>query len=136
MERKMIDGMPNSNTLIAQLEAWRHYSYRNKMGAVIGSSLFGINKNSFEALPPDLQQIVLDAGKEMTLAGRNYLKEDDARWDAELPGKGMQTHIVPEETIKQMRELGKSAWIEWAAAQGGLAQEIMDETFKFVGIEP
>lgn len=135
MERNMIDGMPNSNTLIGQLEAWEYYGYRNKVGAVIGSSLFGINKSSFAALPQDLQQIVLNAGREMTLAGRNYLKEDDARWDEELPAKGMQTHNVPEVTLGQMRDVGKNAWIEWATEQGGLAQDIMDETFEFVGIE-
>ena len=135
MERNMIDGMPNSNTLIGQLEAWEYYDYRNEMGAVIGSSLFGINEASFAALPADLQQIVLDAGREMTLAGRDYLMEDDARWDGELPDRGMETHYVPEETLVQMRELGKDAWIEWAAEEGGLAQEIMDETFAFIGIE-
>lgn len=135
MERNMIDGMPNSNTLIGQLEAWEYYDYRNEMGAVIGSSLFGINEASFAALPADLQQIVLDAGREMTLAGRDYLMEDDARWDEELPANGMETHYVPEETLVKMRDLGKDAWIEWAAEEGGLAQEIMDETFEFVGIE-
>ncbi len=135
MERDMIDGMPNSNPLIDQLEAWEYYDYRNEMGAVIGSSLFGINKESFEALPPDLQQIVLDVGEEMTQAGRDYLIEDDTKWDEELPERGMETHHVPEETVEEMREHGKDAWIEWAAEEGGLAQEIMDETFEYLNIE-
>ncbi len=44
MERKMIDGMPNSNPLIEQLQAWQYYKYRNDPGAVNGSSFFAINK--------------------------------------------------------------------------------------------
>jgi TRAP-type C4-dicarboxylate transport system substrate-binding protein len=135
MERKMIDGMPNSNPLIEQLQAWQYYKYRNDPGAIIGSSFFAINKNSYDKLPADLQKVVMDAGKEMTKNGRELLAKDEVRMDTVTKEKGMETFIVPEATVAKMREAGKQAWISWAAANGPDAQKIMDETFKMVGIQ-
>lgn len=135
MERKMIDGMPNSNTLIDQLQAWQYYKYRNDPGAVNGSSFFAINQDSFNKLPADLQQVVMEAGEEMTQHGRELLQADDERMDTVLIEKGMETFVVPDDVLAKMREVGKQAWVEWAAANGDLAQQIMSETFKMVGIE-
>jgi len=135
MERNMIDGMPNSNALIDQLEAWEYYEYRNDLGAIIGSSMFIVNKEAFDALPDDLQQLVMEVGADMTEAGRGFLQEDDARMTEELPGKGMETHIVPKETLEQMRDTGKKAWMDWATTTSPLAEEIMKETFAMLGME-
>lgn len=135
MERKMIDGMPNSNPLIEQLQAWQYYKYRNDPGAVNGSSFFAINKKAFDQLPADLQQIVMEAGREMTLRGRELLKAEDEGIIPLLDEKGMETFVVPDEIVAQMRNTGKQAWTEWAAATGPKAQEMMEATFKMVGIE-
>jgi TRAP-type C4-dicarboxylate transport system substrate-binding protein len=135
MERNMIDGMPNSNPLIDQLEAWEYYQYRNDLGAIIGSSMFVVNKDAFEALPEDLQQLVMEVGRDMTEYGRELLIADDARMTEELPDKGMETYMVPKETLEQMRDIGKEAWINWATATSPLAEEIMKETFAMLGME-
>ncbi len=135
LERNMIDGMPNSNPLIEQLEAWEYYGYRNDLGAVIGSSLFVVNRTAFNALPADLQQIVLEVGREATLRGRELLIADDARMTQVLDGKGMVTHPVPESVINEMRGLGRTIWESWAQKTSPLAADIMSDTFKMLNIQ-
>ena len=134
LERNMIDGMPNSNSLIEQLEVWEYYDYRNDMGAVIGSSLFVVNKSAFDALPDDLQQIVLEVGEDGTKAGRDYLIADDERMSKKLDEKGMVTYQVPSDALNEMRSTGRDIWENWAKETGPVAEELMNDTFEMLGM--
>lgn len=130
MERGMMDGMPNSNPLILQLEAWEYYPYRNVLGAVTGSSLYAVNRDSFEALSPDLQDIVLEVGQDATEYGRDLLVEEDETIEQELDEQGMTTYEVPEETVAELRDLGEVAWFSWAEEVGPRAVELLEMTLE------
>ncbi|WP_165492072.1 TRAP transporter substrate-binding protein [Egibacter rhizosphaerae] len=128
MERGQMDGMPNSNPLISQLEAWEHYEYRGVLGSVIGSSLYGINQESFEALPDDLQDTVVEVAQEATEHGRERLLEEDEEAEQRFDEEGMTTYEVPDETIAEMRDQGEEAWWSWAEETGDEAVDLLEAT--------
>lgn len=130
MERGQMDGMPNSNPLIAQLEAWEHYQYRGVLGSVIGSSLYGVNQESYEALPAEFQETLREVLRDATEHGRELLLEEDAEAEARFEEEGMITYEVPDETIAEMREEGEQAWWNWAEETGPEAVDLLERTLE------
>ena len=86
-----------------------------------------MNLDSFNKLPQDLQQLLLDVGKESELYVAEYLKERRAEVMQEMQGKGLEVINFPEEEIVKWAEIipdTPAVWAEEATKAGMPGWEI------------
>ena len=96
------------------------------------SKFYLVNKQAWEALPPDLQAIVTDAAN--TMVRRMWEEEWMAEFDMqkELAAKGMQVvEISPEEIAKATAIIEAKVWPEWLEKAGDDGKALLDIFLKY-----
>jgi TRAP-type C4-dicarboxylate transport system substrate-binding protein len=93
-----------------------------------------VNQNKFDALPPDLQKIVVDVGRESEneFTKTIMLGEDQARKDMEATGK-MKFFAVDKNEIAKARTISRSVWDDWAKQAGPVGSEAIKAIDKALG---
>ena len=94
------------------------------------------NQKAWDALPKDLQQVVLDSyqGDEPRgkgVGGRHRLRMQLAR--KQLPELGMTVVDPPKEELEKARKAAKAAWDTWLQRTGADGKRGMDLALKALG---
>ncbi len=93
-----------------------------------------VSKTAFEALPKDLQQVVLDSFRELSDVGpelsrkwgEQAYKEMEKDW-------GMEVNTLPPEELKKFRDAGEKVWPVLAEKGGPETIEIYKQLLKLIG---
>jgi len=103
---------------------------------------FGINADTFEALPEDVQQVLAELGAEYSEENARLIVEREKKVFEAFEKEGAQVAEMPmeqkKEWVDRMPDLGK-AWVEDTEKAGVPARDIMKafmETVKAQGAEP
>lgn len=121
LEKKTIDGAMTSATNAEPMkffEVSKFLNYWFLAGAA--TEWLVINQKAWDALPRDLQQVVLDAAKEVRLEEKEWA--DAVAWEERtrkrLPELGMTIVDVSREEIARARQLARGAWDTWLGRTG------------------
>ena len=93
------------------------------------------NQKAWDALPPDLQQVVLDTLKEMKLEDKEWadaMAADEAV-RRKLPQLGMTVVDPPKEEIDKARKAARAAWDTWLGRTGADGKRGLDLALKALG---
>lgn len=89
-----------------------------------------INEKSFNALPKDLQQIIVDTGRETTIDLGNYVTESNAKYRKQYEASGMKVYeLTPAESVEFQKafEPVRDAWVKNLEAKKLPARKVLDE---------
>ena len=136
LEKKTVDGAITSATNAEPMkffEVSKFINYWNIAGA--GSEWLVVNQKAFDALPKDLQQVVMDALKETRLEDKEW--EDATAWDAKARQRcaelGMTVVDPSKEELAKARQLARSGWDIWLGRTGADGKRGMDLAMKALG---
>ena len=101
LQQGTIEAQENPYALIYSAGFYEVQKYINLTEHVIGWIYVVIGEKQFQALPTDLQQVILEAGKEMQDYEHQLFLEDQKRLIKELKAKGMQFIEVDKEAFME-----------------------------------
>jgi len=136
LQRNVADGAVTSATNAEPMkffEVTKFINYWFISGA--GIEFLGMNKKAFNALPKDLQPVVLDAVKESRFEDKEW--EDAKAWDARAKKRcgelGMTVVDVSPAEIEKARKMIKPAWDNWLKRTGAEGKRAMELAEKALG---
>jgi TRAP-type C4-dicarboxylate transport system substrate-binding protein len=136
LEKKTVDGAITSATNAEPMkffEVSKFINYWNIAGA--GSEWLVVNQKALDALPKDLQQVVMDALKDVRLEDKEW--EDAMAWDAKAKQRcaelGMTVVDPGKDEIEKARKLARSGWDTWLTRTGADGKRGMDLALKALG---
>jgi TRAP-type C4-dicarboxylate transport system substrate-binding protein len=136
LQRNVADGAVTSATNAEPMkffEVTKFINYWFISGA--GIEFLGMNKKAFNALPKDLQPVVLDAVKESRFEDKEW--EDAKAWDSRAKKRcaelGMTVVDVSPAEIEKARKMIKPAWDNWLKRTGAEGQRALDLAGKALG---
>ena len=136
LEKKTVDGAITSATNAEPMkffEVAKFINYWHIAGA--GSEWFVVNQKALDALPKDLQQVVMDALKDVRLEDKEW--EDAAAWDTRAKQRcaelGMTVVEPGKDEIEKARKLARSGWDTWLTRTGADGKRGMDLAVKALG---
>ena len=136
LEKKTVDGAMTSATNAEPMkffEVAKFINYWFLAGA--GSEWFVVNQKAFDALPKDLQQVVMNSLKDVRLEDKEW--EDATAWDTKARQRcaelGMTVIDPPKEELEKARKLAKSGWDTWLTRTGADGKRGMELALKALG---
>src|SRR5438046_2294533 len=136
LEKKTVDGAMTSATNAEPMkffEVAKFINYWYLAGA--GSEWLVANQKAFDALPKDLQQVVMDALKDVRLEDKEW--EDATAWDAKARQRcaelGMTVVDPTRDEIEKARRQAKSGWDIWLTRTGADGKRGMELALKALG---
>ena len=133
LEKKTVDGAMTSATNAEPMkffEVAKYLDYWNLAGA--SQEWLVANQKAWDALPKDLQQIVLDSIKETNLEEKEWADaiSFDERARKRLPELGMTVVDPPKEELEKARKIAKAAWDTWLGRTGADGKRGMELALK------
>ena len=136
LEKKTVDGAMTSATNAEPMkffEVAKFLDYWYLAGAA--QEWLVANQKSWDALPKDLQQVVLDAMKEVNLEEKEWADAiaADERVRRRLPELGMTVVDPPTEELEKARKVAKGAWDIWLTRTGADGKRGLELALKALG---
>ncbi len=100
LQQGTIEGQENPFALIRSAGFYEVQKYCNLTEHMIAWIYVVIGNEKFESMPPDLQKVVMDAGKEMQAYEHELFLEQQQNLRQELESKGMTLLPVDKETFR------------------------------------
>ena len=136
LEKRTVDGAMTSATNAEPMkffEVAKYLDYWYLAGAAM--EWLVANQKAWDALPKDLQHIVLDAMKETNLEEKEWQDASDAdeRARKRLPELGMTVVDPPREEIEKARRIAQGAWDIWLQRTGADGKRALELALKALG---
>jgi len=136
LEKKTVDGAMTSATNAEPMkfyEVAKYLDYWFLAGAAM--EWLVVNQKAWDALPTDLQQIVLDSMKAVDLENKEWADAiaADERARKRLPELGMTIVDPPKEEIEKARKLARGAWDTWLSRTGADGRRGFELALKALG---
>jgi TRAP-type C4-dicarboxylate transport system substrate-binding protein len=119
-----ITSMITSAVTGVENQVWGRVKYYYEINAWYPKNIVFVNRKAFEALAPDLQQMLLAAGQEAETRG--WAMSQAAATDAtnELRSRGLQVGRVPPDFEADLKRMGEKFSLEWVRSVGNEANRI------------
>lgn len=125
LQRKVVDAMPNSLNAAADVKVWEVCSDFSMIGYVIGTGFMVVNKQSFDALSPQLQAVVIEAGEAYSLHQKEEIVKIGNASLYQFLANGMTLTKMPDPVINKLRDAAHDVWSSWAEKVGPKGEEIL-----------
>lgn len=127
LQQGVVDGywVTYSATHASKLYEIAKYAWETNQG---GATWFIVaNKQSFDALPEDVQEIVKTTGREVSTRLADMVLDVDNEYRSIMERDfGMTVTPVSDEDTAVMTELAEPIWAQWAQDAGPLGQEMIE----------
>ena len=136
LEKKTVDGAMTSATNAEPMkffEVAKFLDYWYIAGAA--QEWLVANQKAWDALPKDLQQVLLDAVKETNLEEKEWADAAafDERVRKRLPELGMTVVDPPKEELEKARKVARAAWDTWLSRTGADGKRGLELAMKALG---
>ena len=136
LEKRTVDGAMTSATNAEPMkffEVAKYLDYWYLAGAAM--EWLVANQKAWDALPKDLQHVVLDALKETNLEEKEWQDAigADERARKRLPELGMTVVDPPREEIEKARRIAQGAWDIWLQRTGADGKRALELALKALG---
>jgi TRAP-type transport system periplasmic protein len=136
LEKRTVDGAMTSATNAEPMkffEVAKYLDYWYIAGAA--QEWLVANQKAWDALPKDLQQVVLDAVRETNLEEKEWADAAafDARVRKRLPELGMTIVDPPKDELAKARGIAKAAWDTWLQRTGADGKRGLELALKALG---
>lgn len=129
----IIDGMYTSNATGANVAVWDYLDYIYETNAWYPKNITFMNMKAFEALPTEMQDIVLEESATAETRGWGMEAEETANANELLRSKGLNVLEPSEELMAEFRKIGAQMVDEWLATAGDDGAALIEEFRSSVG---
>lgn len=111
----------------ASSKFWEFLSHFTAVNYSMSLNMVHMNKDVFDALSAEEQQIIRDAADKASTAAWAALEERVTKNYADMTANGMTiVQDIPAETLEHLRVSGKPVYDDWLKQVGPVGQEILD----------
>lgn len=130
LQQGVIDGQENPYTTIQDMSFYETQDYVTEIHYMIWTGPIIVNNEFFESLPPELQAVVENAGKEAARLGREIAAESNEEAKEFIEDRGMEILGPPEdEAVWQAR--AEAIWPKFYESSGG--REWVEQALELMG---
>jgi len=126
LQQKTIDGQENPTDIITSSKIYEVQDYLSVWNYSYDALILGMNKEKFESLKPEYQEILKEAAKEACEYQIKINREAESEQLKMFEEKGMKISTVSEENIKKFQERVQVVYEEYEPIMG---KELID-TFR------
>lgn len=123
LQQKTIDGQENPTDIITSSKIYEVQDYLSVWNYSYDALILGMNKEKFESLKPEHQEILREAAKEACEYQIKINREAESDQLKMFEEKGMKISVVSEENIKAFQEKVKVVYEEYEPIMG---KELID----------
>lgn len=135
IQRGIVDGVVTAPVFAVDVKVWEVVKYVNMLGWSIPHLTIGMNLDTFKALPPDLQELVVKAFGKMCDELTDESRRSGEKNVKILTEKGMSIYTVPKDVRGQLVKAGQPIWDKWVKESRPEAAESLRLAKKALGIE-
>ena len=99
--------------------------YYTKIDMSYAVILVCMNKRTWDRLPEDIQQLMVEEGRKTGLQTIATGKAWEQNFIGELKKEGATVTVISPEERKRIQEIAKPVWIEWAEEHGDVAKRLL-----------
>ncbi|HUG32750.1 MAG TPA: TRAP transporter substrate-binding protein [Acidimicrobiia bacterium] len=125
----VIDGLSIAVSGLESFGLYPELAYGTKCDCYVAAQYLVVNLDSWNALTPDAQQVMLDLGREHSLLAAEVYDEAYVAISQKAVEEGIEIYELPEDELANWHEIGQEVTDEWIAAreaEGVPAQEMYD----------
>ena len=108
LQQGTVDGQENPLSTIYNNKFYEVQKYVTVINYIWSEMALVMNKSFYDRLPPDVQKVLYEKGREVAPYARNLLMEEDKFLAKKLDESGMKVTVLSEEQILPFREATKS----------------------------
>ncbi|NEU31818.1 TRAP transporter substrate-binding protein [bacterium LRH843] len=129
LQQKVIDAQENPFDIIATSNFHEVQDYLTLTGHFFDFAAIWFNKEYFDNLPADLQDVLMEAGKETAVFHRQLYLDEEESYLNQLKEAGMQVYEPTPEEIQRFQEVAKPVYEKYLneAEDRDLAERILKE---------
>lgn len=124
MQTKVIDAVEFNISSVETENLWETAKFLSLTGHYFWPGVITYNKAKFDALPKDVQQAMVEAGREIVAAHVAYVDKEEGGSAERLKKKGVQ--IASFDELAQMRARMKPIVDQWSAKDPLIAQFVAE----------
>ena len=119
LQQKVVDGQDNPYLTVHSMKFYEVQKYVTQIRYIFSIEPLIVSESVFQDLDEDVQNAILEAGKEATLHSAQHLRDSEAAIKEDLIAKGMQID-VPENDEKEWIDAATTAvWPKFYDSIGG-----------------
>lgn len=113
LQTGVVDGQSNGFGIISWAKLWEVQKYATLLKHYYGSLSWFVSEKWFQKLPPNYQEVVVQAMEEAKWAGRGVVSIKNITGAAEAEKNGMEVYYPTADEIDSFRKLGQPAYVKW-----------------------
>lgn len=125
----VIDGLSIAVSGLESFQLYPELAFGTKCDCYVAAQYLVINLDSWNALTPDTQQVMLDLGREHSLMAAEVYDQAYVAISEKAVAEGIEIYELPEDELTLWHEIGQQVTDDWIAAreaEGVPAQEMYD----------
>ncbi|MFC3286042.1 TRAP transporter substrate-binding protein [Litchfieldella rifensis] len=134
LQQGVVDGQDNPYITIDAMKFYEVQNYVTDSCYVFSMEPLIISESKFQSLSPEMQEIVLEAGKEATQRSYDYLLNTEASIKEKLVEEHGMEIVAPANDEQQWIEMATQIWPQFYDSIGG--KEKLDEALAALGRAP
>jgi len=125
----VIDGLSIAVSGLESFGLYPELAYGTKCDCYVAAQYLVVNLDSWNALTPDAQQVMIDLGREHSLLAAEVYDQAYVAISQKAVEEGIEIYELPEDELARWHEIGQQVTDEWIAAreaEGVPAQDMYD----------
>lgn len=125
----VIDGLSIAVSGLESFQLYDELNYGTKCDCYVAAQYLVMNLDTWNSLTPDTQQVLLDAGREFSMAASVTYDDAYAAISQKAVDEGIEIFELPPDELARWQAIGQEvteAWIAEREAEGVPAQEMFD----------
>lgn len=125
----VIDGLSIAVSGLESFGLYPELAFGTKCDCYVAAQYLVVNLDSWNALTPDAQQVMVDLGREHSMMAAQVYDEAYVAISQKAVEEGIEIYELPEEELARWHEIGQQvtdAWIAAREGEGVPAQEMYD----------
>ncbi len=133
LQQHTIDAQENPLSVITSSKFYEVQDYLSITEHVYSATPLIVSKAAFEALPEDLQEIVVECGAEACAWERDYLDEVESQWIGEIEDYGCQVNYPDKAPFVEATKVVYDEFV--GDGEGMVSPDILAQVFELIGRE-
>ena len=131
LQQKVVDGQDNPYLTVHSMKFYEVQKYVTNLRYIFSIEPLIVSESVFQDQKKDVQQAILEAGKEATLHSENFLRESEAAIKKDLIAKGMEISDPADGEREFIERATKAVWPKYYESIGG--KDKLDRVMKILG---
>lgn len=131
LQQKVVDGQDNPYITVNAMKFYEVQKYITNLRYIFSLEPLIVSESVFQSQKPEVQQAILEAGKEATLHSEQYIKDTEGQIKKELEEKGMEISDPANDEKDWIEKATAAVWPKYYDSVGG--KDKLDHVLKLLG---